>query len=591
VVRLFRWPRHWAIHRRLACVVYAALGLSATPVLAQAPPPLPGLVERLTPAETPALGPALLPPAPARQTGPGEAQRVTIGRARLRGAVALPDIRLRAEVAGLEGRMIALAEIETVRLALLGAYRAGGFPYVAVTTTLTPGVGTAPDLWFTVIEGFIAELRVEGEGIGPARRQAERFLLSLIGQQPLPHASLERALLLAGDIPGMTARGTLRPVPGEPGALMLEVQLARRATSGFVSLDNRGFTQTGAWQGLLVGQLNAFTSRGERTDITIAQSEAHGQSFLQVTEEIFLGASGLRLRAYAGLGRAAPGGPLAAIGYAGDTRVAGASLSYPLIRSRPLNLTVSTQFDAFDSVVEARPGVGESRARVSRDAVRAVRIGIDGAMQDGWFGLAPAAATSTVLLRAHRGIEALGASTGDAAPTARAGSDFGFFRVTAEASRLQPLLMPAEGWLLSAYALGAAQWSGDVLPPAEKFYLGGNRLGRGFYAGQVSGDRALAVSGELQLSTQGTLARPGRADPVVLGTQFYVFRDVGRTFENGPNAQDRRLSSWGGGVRLQFDEHLQLDLEAVRRMTRTPEGAGVRQIDADALFVRMLLRF
>ncbi len=565
--------------------------LAAPPIQAQAPPPLPGLIERLTPPEPPGLGPALLPPAPRSQTGPGAQNRVPIDRIWITGTTALPPVQLQVMVAPLEGRLVSLAEVETARVLLLGAYRAAGFAYVAVTAALGRGEGAAFDLRFTVTEGFIAALRFEGAGIGPATRQAERFLQPLIGQRPLPHSALERALLLAGDIPGVTARGTLRPLPGEPGALLLEVQLARAPVSGFVNLDNRGYALTGAWQGLLVGQLNAFTSRGERSEVALVQSEAHGQSFLQVTEELFLGASGLRLRAYAGAGRAAPGAPLASIGYAGETRVAGAALAYPLIRSRPLNLSASVQFDAFESVVEARPGEGESRVRVSRDAVRALRLGLDGAVQDGWFGRAPAAATSTGLLRLHQGIEALGASSGDAATTARAGSDFGFLRVVAEASRLQPLIVPAEGWLLSAYGLAAAQWSDNVLPPAEKFYLGGNRLGRGFYAGQVSGDRVLSLSGELQLATQSPITLPFRAAPVLLGTQFYLFRDLGEGYDNGPGEGSRRLSSWGGGVRLQFDERVQLDLEAVRRLTRTPDGSGVRELDANALYGRVLVRF
>lgn len=582
-------PLHFRL-RRLG-IAFSILCGAAAPGLAQAPPPLPGLIERLTPPEPPSLSPALLPPPPQARTGPGLQNRVAIDRVRLTGNTALAEAALRPFLVPLEGRLVSLGEMEAARLALLGAYRAAGFAYVAVTAAVAAGEGAAFDLRFVVTEGFVAELRLTGEDIGPATRQAERFLEPLIGQRPLPHAALERALLLAGDIPGITARGTLRPLSGAPGALLLEVALERAPKTGFVNLDNRGYGLTGAWQGLLVGQFNAFTSRGERSEVALVQSEGHGQSFLQVTEEVFLGSSGLRLRAFAGAGRSAPGAPLATIGYAGETRVAGAALSYPLIRSRPLNLSASAQFDAFESVVEARPGEGESRIRVSRDAVRALRLGLDGAMQDGWFGAAPAAATSTALLRLHRGIEALGASSGDAGTTARVGSDFGFFRVMAEISRSQPLFVPAEGWLLSAFALGAAQWSDDVLPPAEKFYLGGNRLGRGFYAGQVSGDRALAFTGELQLATQRPLTLPGQAEPVLLGTQFYLFRDLGEGFDNGPGEASRRLSSWGGGVRLQFDERVQLDLEAVRRLTRMPDGAGVRELDASALYGRVLLRF
>ncbi|NKE47519.1 ShlB/FhaC/HecB family hemolysin secretion/activation protein [Roseomonas frigidaquae] len=571
--------------RSRACAVLLASVL-AGPALGQeaAPPPQPGLIERVAPAPTPSLGPALLPPEPPPTTGPGALRRVALGAVRVAGNTALPAVVLLPP--GLAGQDATLAEIEAARLAALAAYRAAGFAYVAVGASLSAGAEGRADLLLTVTEGFVATLALEGE-IGPAARQLRRFLEPLVGQRPLPHAALERALLLAGDIPGVTARGLLRPVEGEPGALELLVRLERQAVSGFASLDNRGNTATGAWQGLLVGQLNALTHRGERSELALFQSDQHGQSFGQLSHEVFLGASGLRLRGFAGAGRAAPGGALAALGYAGETRVAGLALSQPLIRSRPRNLTLTAQLDAFESLVRLRPGDGAPRERASRDAVRALRLGVEGEVRDARLGFAPAAAVSTGSLRLHRGLEALGASTGSHGTSARLGSDFGFFRAVAEASRTQPLFQPAEGWMVSAHVAGAVQWSDDALPPAEKFYLGGNRLGRGFFAGQLAGDRAIAGSLEIQAATQ--LPLPWSAEP--RGLQLYLFRDEARATDNASDAGARRLASWGGGVRLQLSDRAQVELEGLRRITRQPDGAGVRELDAGAVFTRLLIRF
>lgn len=576
----------------LSALLAAAPG--PRPALAQLPPPQPGVIERTAPAEPPTLGPRLLPPEPARVTGPGAARSVPLGRVLLQGADALPDAALRPAVAGLDQRDVTLAAIEEARLGILGAYRAAGFPYVAVAARLAPQPDGRAELVFAVTEGFVAALRLEGEEIGPAAEQARRFLEPVLHQRPLPAAALERALLLAGDIPGVEARGVLRPTEGAPGALELVVRLTRRPVSGFANFDNRGYPLSGRWQGLLVGQLNSLTRFGERTEVALLQTEGNGQTFLQVSEELFLGGSGLRLRLYAGAGRAEPGSALAAIGYAGETLVGGVGLSYPIIRSRPLNLTVSGQFDAFESLVQAREAPGETRTQQSLDAVRALRLGLEGSALDALVGAAPAAAVSTGLVRLSQGLEAFGASDGAAGGVARAGSEFGFTKVVAEATRLQPLLAAGGGWLLSLLGAAAGQWSDDILPPAEKFYLGGNRLGRGFYAGQVTGDRALAGTLELQLGRVAELAMPegwpGGAE-LRLGTQFYLFRDEGRAWDNGPGGLDRDLASWGGGVRLQFDERLQLDLEAVRRLTRQPEGAGVARLSEDALFARVLVRF
>jgi hemolysin activation/secretion protein len=548
-------------------------------VLAQGtPPPQPGLIERVAPAPAPALGPALLPPEPEPATGPGAQRRVRLGAVRLAGNTALATAALRPRFAELEDRIATLAEIEAARLAVLSAYRAAGFAYVAVAAGLTAHEPGGADLVLTVTEGFVADLVLEGD-IGAADRQVRRFLEPLVGQRPLPHAALERALLLAGDIPGVEASGLLRPVAGDPGALQLVVRLARRAVSGFATLDNRGQAVTGAWQGLLAAQLNALGPRGQSGQVALFQTDGNGQGFGQAGVEMFLGGSGLRLRGFAGAGRAAPGGALSALGYAGETRVAGVALAHPLLRSRPRNLTLTAQLDAFESLVRLRPGPDAPRERTSRDAVRALRLGLEGEARDALLAWAPAAAVSTATLRLSRGLEAFGASDGRHGTSARLGSDFGFTRVVAEASRTQPLLLPLPGWMLSAHVAGAAQWSDDVLPPAEKFYLGGNRLGRGFHAGQVAGDRALAGTLELQLA--GTLGG--------LGTQFYLFRDEGRARDAGGEA--RRLASVGGGLRLQLTEAAQLELEALHRITRTPEGADVRRLAEEAVFTRLLLRF
>ncbi len=551
-------------------------------LLAQSVPPQPGIIDRVAPAAPPSLGPALLPPAPTATTGPGATQRVRLGTVEISGATALPVGRLHPLVEGLANRLASLAEIETARVALLGAYRAAGFPYVAVSAALEREAEDRAALRFAVTEGTIAAITVEGASLGPAEAQLRRFLTPLLDQRPLPHAALERALLLAGDVAGMEVQGLLRPMDA-PGAMALLVRATRRPVTGFASLDNRGNSTTGAWQGLLVTQFNAFTSLGERTEIAALRTDGNGQNFVQVTEEVFLGGSGLRLRAFAGGGRAVPGLALSPLGYLGDTRVAGLAVSQPLIRSRPRNLVLTAQLDAFESTVELR------RFRASRDAVRAARLALEWEERDALLPFAPAAAISTLALRGHRGLETLGASDGTNGTTARLGSDFGFFRATLDATRTQPLLTPAEGWLLSLHAAGSAQWSDDLLPPAEKFYLGGNRLGRGFYAGQIAGDRAAQGGAELQLSTEFTL-QPGR-DAFRLGTQFYLFRDEGRATDNDPGSEARRIASWGGGVRLQWDERWQIDLEAAHRITRTPEGQGVRALDSDAIFARLLLRY
>ena len=73
------------------------------------------------------------------------------------------------------------------------------------------------------------------------------------------------------------------------------------------------------------------------------------------------------------------------------------------------------------------------------------------------------------------------------------------------------------------------QWSDNILPPAEQFYLGGSRFTRGYYAGQVPGDKALAATTELQLNTGFETTVFDKAFDI--STQYYLFYDWGETWQ------------------------------------------------------------
>jgi hemolysin activation/secretion protein len=569
----------------------------APPQQAAPPPPQNRVIERTAPAPRPRLAPPLQLPEEPRATGPGEAATVRVARIALVGNTALPDAALLPLLAPLDGQTVPLSRIEDARLGILRAYREAGYSYTAVAIGLAGAAGGPPgsaELRVAITEGYVAEVRLDGD-IGPAGSLVLKFLDPVLAQRPLTTAALERALLLVSDIPGVAVRGLLRPLPGEAGALQLVAQLARRKVSGYFNLDNRGYELTGAWQGLFVAGANAFTALGERTEVAVLESEANNQTFGQASEEFFAGSSGLRVRLYAGAGRARPGSVLSAIGYRGETRVGGAGVSYPLLRSRPLNLALTAQFDLFESTVDT--GKGADSQRASFDSVRALRIGADGSARDTLLPFAPLAAVTVAAIRVSQGIESLGASNTGDGKAARVGSDFGFTKIAAEVTRTQPLWQPLENLLIGVQALLAGQWSNDVLPLSEKFFLGGARLGRGFYSGQVTGDQAWGAAFELQANTGFDLPAP----PVLgrwlgesrLGTQFYLFRDIGRAFENQAIDPDRRISSWGGGVRFFLNEWLQVEAEGAHRVIRSPEASGsavVRQA-ANAGFARLLVRF
>lgn len=564
--------------------------------LAQLPPgvanPVPqrNPIERVAPRPPVRLQPSIEGPPLVPQTGPGAATEVRVAAVRVTGNAALDSAALAPATAGLAGATMPLARIEEARLAILRTYRDAGYPFAAISAGVTPRPDGQVDLAFAVTEGFIAEVTLDGDpdAIGPAGTQVLRFLNRLIGQRPVTAAALERALLLASDIPGLRVSGTLRPLPNEPGALQLVAQVERRVVSGYANIDNRGYRYAGPWQGLLVAGVNSLTEFGERTELSLFGVPDSAQWFVQGSVESFIGGSGLRVRLYGGTGETRPTGPLRQIGYYGSTQLGGVSASYPIIRSRPVNLFAAGSFDMFDGVVESGTS---GRSRASRDQIRTLRFGLDGQLLDDWIAALPAA-TNLASVRLHQGITSLGATSNGDLLSGRSGAeDFGFFKVSGELQRTQPLFYPAANQMISIQGLVAGQWTDAILPQAEKFYLGGNRLGRGFYSGQVTGDKAWAYSLELQYDVNLDMPFDLPSGSSRLAPQFYLFRDFGRAIQNRPDDLDSRLSSWGGGVRLVISEALQFDLEGVHRETRRPQGTAADPLSATAVIFRTLVRF
>ena len=193
------------------------------------------------------------------------------------------------------------------------------------------------------------------------------------------------------------------------------------------------------------------------------------------------------------------------------------------------------------------------------------------------------------------GLKLLGASiNGNSLTSPRLGEQTGFFKINFEASRTQTLFTPWEGASVGLMGLLTGQWSNNILPPAEQFYLGGARFTRGYYSGQVAGDKALAATIELQLNTGFEKTIFERSFDI--STQYYLFYDWGETWQNLSVDRDAMINSVGGGVRAQVTRYVEVDFEGVARFNRFPNGgsipgSGVSPLYGGAFYWRVLTRF
>lgn len=525
------------------------------------------------------------PATPGSTTAPAGAERIPVSPTAItvEGNTVYSTADLEPLIRPLIGKTVTAADVFQLAGAIQRKYRDDG--YFLASVVVPPQRVTDGRIRLRAYEGSIANVVVEGD-VGPVIEQARAYLSKIgRGGQAVNLRDIERYLLLTEDIPGIKTKAVLRPGK-EPGEAELAVELSRKSWDAYYALDNRGSRFTGPLQSFAVGGLNSFTPWGERIEAMQFSTFSRESNYFQVNGSFFFGAEGLRLRAWAAQGFINPSGPIAAIGYAGDLTLFGLGAAYPIIRSRQTNLSVNGGFEYYRSLVDTNTG------RLNATHLRILRLGADGNYRDDLDG------ANFASIRLSKGLGFLGASAPDDPLMARAGSDPAFFKVQAEIARRQAI------WSSNNFALGvqgslSGQMTGDVLPASEKFFLGGDRFGRGYFFGQVSGDRGIAASLELQFNVLVPPGGVGWSTPSsdldmsrALPLQFYAYFDYGRVWNLlASEVPAITARSIGIGVRASLLEHLTIEVEASRRLDLRVDGAAATPLDPWAAFFKVTARF
>ena len=303
--------------RCVAAVLMLVGAIASAPVAeAQNPVPQGSPIPRILPPVPPSVGPGTVIPPPAAPGAEVPARPVRVTSVEVEGVTAYPQPEIAQLAAGLVGPAVPLTQIDAARQAILQRYRDDGY----VLTTVSANLDNSGRLRLIVTEGRIASVKLDGD-IGPAGTQVLRFLNKLTEKQPIDSVTLERYLLLAQDVPGISLRAVLEPSTDTPGALNLVAQVSRQSISGLATIDNRAFNETGPVEMLGVLDFNSFTEFGEKTEFSYYHTFPNSQNFGQASSEVFLGASGLKGRVYGGYGTTVPTGSLGQQGYNGTTTV------------------------------------------------------------------------------------------------------------------------------------------------------------------------------------------------------------------------------------------------------------------------------
>lgn len=483
--------------------------------------------------------------------------RFKVADIRVEGATTLKGESFRPLYEKLIGKEVSLGDIFDVADGIEKQYRAAG--YLLVRAYVPPQHVNDGIFTIRVVEGFVNSTSVEG---GNARTQnlIKAYVDPVVHEKPLRSASIERALLLANNIPGVTATGVLSPSPNVPGAANLVVTVTQPSVSGALSAMNRGSQYTGVWTVSGTAAYRGLLGPDELdAAFTWAPFDFHKQVAGQLRYVSAIGDDGLTGTLLGAVSHGAPGGSLGPAEVRTDSWAVGPRLSYPLIRSRADTLTLDGGITFQDAKVEIL-GVG-----ISHDTWRVADASLAYASRDFLAG------NFSGTLDVSQGLPILGATPNHSPDLSLAGRTV--FTKVAWSGRYSKGL----GSNISFGLASSAQYSFNPLITGEQILFGGAQIGRGYEPGAISGDSGLGGSFELRYDTRLTDIAAKNFEP-------YIFFDVAKVWnkDRPPTAglplEDASVQSTGGGLRFWFPYNIYLAVEGARTLRAVPGSDNGKKV-------------
>jgi len=425
----------------------------------------------------------IAPPGPAPKVLPDTApvhgatlagdQRVLVRGFALKGVTAVPETELQAVLQPWTGRELSFTELSAAADAVSNHYRARGY-FLASATLPAQDLG-AGQVTIQVLEGRVSNVALRPDAsVRLDAARARRYFDALVRPgQPVQEDSLERALLLTQDLPGVRARAEL-----SPGAALGETAVAVDLSEGSlldanIGVDNSSNRYTGRTRVTAGVNFNDPSGNGDQVSL-LASSTGSDFKYARAGYVIPVGSSGTRLGvSYAGL-RYHLGQEFEALDARGTAKVGQVLLTHPLLRTRRASLQLRAAYEDKRYVNRA------SGAELSDKLVRTLPVGLVFGAQDGWNG---GGYTSASLDFTPGHLDLSGNAANEAADAIAERSAGRFLRTNYTVSRQQRL-----GGPLSLLASLSGQFASRNLESGEKISLGGPGRVRAYAAGEASGD-------------------------------------------------------------------------------------------------------
>ncbi len=484
--------------------------------------------------------------APADEEGKGESKTkiFKLNSVQFEGNTVFSNEELSSMAAEYKGKQVSLFDLRNIARNITKKYRDAG--YILSKAVLSPQKIKDGVVKIQVMEGFISEVTFSGKVSGDGKI-IKNFAEKIKSLRPINKADLERYLLLADDLPGVTARSVIRASSTTPGASELIINLEDKKQEYSVSADNYGSRFVGPYQLTGVAAFNSLFGMFDRTTFrTVNATQSDELFFYDILHEEQVFSEGTKLKVRFANSESQPGGRIQSLDIEGDSKTIEANLEHPFIRSRTTNLTGRTGFKTNDS----RTNI--SGILQSNDRVRSWANGITLDFEDGLNS------SNSISFDMTTGFDILGA-TEDGVGRSRSNGEHEFNKFNAEIIRLQKITDN-----ISLFTSAAGQFSNDPLLSSEEASFGGRRYGRGYDPAEISGDKGAAGLAELRFNSD-------YQNVYVKNVQYYTFYDVAGVWNENILAGEQSkqtLASAGAGVRFNLKYDLTGDLSIAAPLTR-----------------------
>jgi hemolysin activation/secretion protein len=488
-------------------------------------------------------GPAIMLPSTAPPSG-ADKLTVTIRGICIKGGTVYRKEDLAPLYQDLVGHTVPVTALYDLAKRITAKYGSDGY---VLSRAIVPPQALAPHgatPCLKIVEGWIDNVEWPA-AVAPYRDFFTHYTAKITAERPVNVHTIERYLLLAGDLPGLHFNASLKPSKTHEGAATLVVEVVQKPFDVFGRFDNRGTPARGPNEFLLGASLNNLLRQHEQLAFSWADTVPHTNElqFFAANYRQVLTAEGLYAFANASYGYGFPG-DLQLLNFRTRSTVVEAGLASPVIRTRERNLTLSGLAFMSDSLSDENP-FNAGVMPFSADRLRGLRFKADGDWADRFLGI------NQVNLTYSQGFHGFGSSDNNAAltdpvPTSRQFGRVDFEKIEATLARTQPLI-----GRFSAFASLYGQYAFTPLLVPEQCGYGGRFYGRAYDPSELLGDHCVEGQVELRYDLP-------KFAPSVDQVQLYGFADYGRLWllapaQNAPSfgtSVNITAASAGGGVRF-----------------------------------------